>query len=234
MTGGGALIRGLDLAAQPGDRAADPRRRGSAHLCRARHGPDPRRRGEVLVRPVDLRSPWRGPPAAGTRVDTVVLAACLIASLLARRPAGRDAAVACAGAVRETFVAPLVALQVQAERARGAFVVRDITRRPTRQPGAPQRASCATLELENERLRALLGLGARLRAGIRRRRGAAPAASSARRTPSLLTAGARPAWCERSAGRRAGRAGRAWCIERRADDAASRSSGRTPTSASAR
>ena len=32
MTGGGALIRGLDLLLQPGDRPAHSRRRGSAHL----------------------------------------------------------------------------------------------------------------------------------------------------------------------------------------------------------
>ena len=51
MTGGGALIRGLDLLLQPGDGPADSRRRGSADVRRARHRAHPRRRGEVLVGP---------------------------------------------------------------------------------------------------------------------------------------------------------------------------------------
>lgn len=70
-----------------------------------------------------------------------------------------------AGAVRETFVGPLIALQVQAERARGAFVSRDIS--ATRLDSLVLRnAELRDMEQENMRLRALLGLGARLRTGF--------------------------------------------------------------------
>jgi rod shape-determining protein MreC len=70
-----------------------------------------------------------------------------------------------AGPIRETFIAPLISLQVQAERARGAFVSRDIT--AARLDSLVLRnAELREMELDNERLRALLGLGARLRTGF--------------------------------------------------------------------
>jgi hypothetical protein len=98
---------------------------------------------------------------SGTRVDKVVLAACLIASFLALiLPTSTRQSVA--GDVRETFVGPLIALQVQAERARGAFVARDIS--AARLDSLVLRnAELRDMELENDRLRALLGLGARIR-----------------------------------------------------------------------
>lgn len=98
---------------------------------------------------------------SGTRVDRVVLATCLLASLVARvLPAPTRQSVA--GAIRETFVGPLIALQVQAERARSAFIARDIS--AARLDSLVLRnAELRDMELENSRLRALLGLGARIR-----------------------------------------------------------------------
>ena len=55
MTGGGALDSRPRSAAQPGDESAHSRRRRSADVCRSRHGPDSRRRGEVLVGPQHVR-----------------------------------------------------------------------------------------------------------------------------------------------------------------------------------
>ena len=43
MTGGGALIRGLDILLAAGNRPADPRGRGPADLRGPRHRPHPRR-----------------------------------------------------------------------------------------------------------------------------------------------------------------------------------------------
>jgi hypothetical protein len=101
---------------------------------------------------------------SGTRLDTVVLAACLFASLLAR-VLPTETRQALAGPIRETFIGPLISLQVQAERARGAFISRDIT--AARLDSLVLRnAELREMELDNERLRALLGLGARLRSGF--------------------------------------------------------------------
>jgi rod shape-determining protein MreC len=101
---------------------------------------------------------------SGTRVDTVVLAACLFASLLAR-VLPSETRLAFAGPIRETFIGPLISLQVQAERARGAFISRDIS--AARLDSLVLRnAELREMELDNERLRALIGLGARLRSGF--------------------------------------------------------------------
>lgn len=133
---------------------------------------------------------------SGTRVDTVVLATCLIASLVARiLPA--SARQSGAGAIRETFVGPLIRLQVQAERARGAFVARDIS--AARLDSLVLRnAELHDMELENLRLRDLIGLGARLRTNFvaaealhRREFGDAHTV--------LVTAGAKAGVVERSA-----------------------------------
>jgi rod shape-determining protein MreC len=97
-------------------------------------------------------------------VDTVILAACILASLVAR-VLPTDTRQSVAGSIRETFVGPLIRLQVQAERARGAFVERDIS--AARLDSLVLRnAELTDMELENTRLRALLGLGARLRTGF--------------------------------------------------------------------
>ena len=133
---------------------------------------------------------------SGTRVDTVVLAACLFASLLARvLPSETRQAVA--GPIRETFVGPLIRLQVQAERARGPFVSRDITAARF-DSLALRNAELKDMERDNERLRELLGLGARLRTGF--------IAAEALHRPEyvdahtvLVTAGSRAGVIERSA-----------------------------------
>ncbi len=133
---------------------------------------------------------------SGTRVDTVVLAACLFASFLGRVLPG-DTRQSVAGAIRETFVGPLIRLQVQAERARGAFVSRDISaaRLDTL---VLRNAELNDMALENERLRQLLGLGERLRTGF--------VSAEALHRPEfgdahavLVTAGARAGVVERSA-----------------------------------
>lgn len=133
---------------------------------------------------------------SGARADKVVLAACLIASLLALvLPASTRQSLA--GDIRETFVGPLIALQVQAERAHGAFIARDIS--AARLDSLVLRnAELRDMELENDRLRALLGLGARLRTGF--------IAAEALHHPEhgdaytiLVTAGARAGVVERAA-----------------------------------
>ena len=101
---------------------------------------------------------------SGSRVDTAVLAVCVALSLLALvLPDRRRQDLA--GAVRETFVGPLIALQTQAERVRGAFVARELSE--ARLDSLTLRnADLRDMERENVRLRELLGLGARLRTGF--------------------------------------------------------------------
>jgi rod shape-determining protein MreC len=97
-------------------------------------------------------------------VDTVVLAACLFASLLVRI-IPFELRGSLAGSIRETVVGPLIRLQVQAERARSAFITRDMT--AARLDSLVLRnVELRDMELENTRLRELLGLGARLRTGF--------------------------------------------------------------------
>lgn len=129
-------------------------------------------------------------------MDKVVLAACIFASLLALvLPTSTRQSVA--GSIRETFVGPLISLQVQAERARGAFVARDIS--AARLDSLVLRnAELRDMELENEQLRALLGLGARLHTRF--------VAAEALHRPELgeahtvlVTAGSRAGVVERSA-----------------------------------
>ena len=129
-------------------------------------------------------------------MDTVVLAACLFASFVARVLPG-ETRQSVAGTVRETFVGPLIRWQVQAERMRGAFVARDISaaRLDTL---VLRNAELNDMALENERLRELLGLGERLRTRF--------VAAEALHRPELgdahavlVTAGARAGVVERSA-----------------------------------
>jgi rod shape-determining protein MreC len=133
---------------------------------------------------------------SGTRVDTVLLTACLVTSLVATflPPRTRQSV---AGAIRDTFVGPLIALQVQAERARGAFVLRDITAERL-DSLVLRNAELKGMELENSRLRALIGLGARLQTAF--------VAAEALHRPEygeahtvVVTAGSRAGVVERSA-----------------------------------
>jgi rod shape-determining protein MreC len=97
-------------------------------------------------------------------VDTVILAACIFASLVARvLPSSTRESVA--GTIRETFVGPLIGLQVQAERARSAFITRDVSAARL-DSLVLENATLRDMELENVRLREMLGLGGRLRSGF--------------------------------------------------------------------
>lgn len=101
---------------------------------------------------------------ASSRADTVVLVVCvLVSGLLVILPsAARDRV---AGALRETVVQPVLALQRTAERGRNAILERD---------GLAKRLDSLTLasarlrelELENQRLRRMVGLGEGLRTGF--------------------------------------------------------------------
>ncbi|HEY7567793.1 MAG TPA: rod shape-determining protein MreC [Gemmatimonadaceae bacterium] len=101
---------------------------------------------------------------ASSRADTVILVACVLASgLLTILPsAARDQV---ASVLRETVVQPVLALQRTAERGRNAILERD---------GLAKRLDSLTLasarlrelELENQRLRRMVGLGEGLRTGF--------------------------------------------------------------------
>ena len=101
---------------------------------------------------------------SGTRVDTVLLVACCVMALLATvLPLNLREAIA--GGLRRTVVAPLLSLQQQAERGRSAFLSREAT--TSRLDSVSLRnMQLAKLEGENERLRALLGLGRQLEWGF--------------------------------------------------------------------
>ena len=101
---------------------------------------------------------------SGTRVDTVLLVACCAMALLATvLPLNLREAIA--GGLRRTVVAPLVSLQQQAERGRSAFLSREATTSRL-DSVALRNMQLARLEGENERLRALLGLGRQLEWGF--------------------------------------------------------------------
>lgn len=100
----------------------------------------------------------------GGRVDTVVFGACVaIAFVLGQLPdAMRDPIAA---ALRRTIVAPLIGLQRSAERWREAWL--ESERRTLQRDSAGMRlARNQALEVENDRLRKLLGLGSRLNWGF--------------------------------------------------------------------
>ena len=98
------------------------------------------------------------------RVDVVIFVACVLLSLVAMvLPANLRVPVA--GALRRTLVAPLIRLQKGAERWRAAYLASERVelRRDTLALAA---ARVPTLETENERLRKLLGLGAKVQWGF--------------------------------------------------------------------
>jgi rod shape-determining protein MreC len=99
-----------------------------------------------------------------SRLDVVLFGACIVLSLLAMvLPANLREPVA--ATLRRTLVAPLLKLQKGAERWRGAYLSseREELRRDTLALAA---ARVPTLETENDRLRKLLGLGARMQWGF--------------------------------------------------------------------
>lgn len=98
------------------------------------------------------------------RVDLAVLAVALLLSVIAlAMPDARADRIA--SALRRTVFAPLATLQARAEHARRGFAAVDleIARRDTL---ALRALDADRLGQENERLRLLIGLGARMRAGF--------------------------------------------------------------------
>jgi rod shape-determining protein MreC len=98
------------------------------------------------------------------RVDVVIFVACTLLSLVAMGlPANLREPVA--GTLRRTLVAPLIRLQLGAERWRAAYLASERVelRRDTLALAA---ARVPTLETENDRLRKLLGLGAKIQWGF--------------------------------------------------------------------
>jgi len=100
----------------------------------------------------------------GGRFDTVVFGACVVVAIvLSALPLQmRDPL---ASALRRTIVAPLVAMQQGAERWRAAWLESERRTLQADSIGLAAMRSRA-LEFENERLRKLLGLGARLTWGF--------------------------------------------------------------------
>jgi rod shape-determining protein MreC len=101
---------------------------------------------------------------ASSRADTVVLVACVLtAGLLTILPDTARNQVA--GILRGTLVQPVLSLQAAAERGRNAIVEREsLARRIDSLTLAGARLTA--LELENERLRRLVGLGRALGTGF--------------------------------------------------------------------
>ena len=117
MTGGGALIRGLDILLAQETGSAHPRGRGPAHLRRPGHRAHPRRLREIPQRPLRL-SMASASDRSYTRRDTVLFLVCVGLSVvgLVAPDAASDSSVA--DTLRETVLAPLVWLQARAEEGR--------------------------------------------------------------------------------------------------------------------
>ena len=160
MTGGGALIRGLDILLAAGDRASHSRRRGPAHLRGPRDRAHSRRLREIPQRPVRL-SMASASERSYTRRDTVLFLVCLGLSLFGLfSPASWGQGIS--AGLRETVFWPLVWLQVQAEEGKTSRVrLRAITAQ--RDSASYLVQGMPSLLAENERLRQLLSLSRRLR-----------------------------------------------------------------------
>jgi rod shape-determining protein MreC len=102
--------------------------------------------------------------STNSRIDLIVLAAAALLALVARGlpPNLRDPI---ASSMRRTFLAPLVMLQERAEASRRSLLL-DNERTAIRDSVALRAMSVASLESENDKLRQLIGLGARIRWGF--------------------------------------------------------------------
>lgn len=101
---------------------------------------------------------------SGKRVDAGLLAGCVVLSLIAVALSPKDREPI-AGALRRTIVAPLVGLQAGAERWRSAWVSNE--QRQTAADSVAMRAIKAqALQVENDQLRKIIGLGTRLEWGF--------------------------------------------------------------------
>ena len=101
---------------------------------------------------------------SNTRIDLIVLAACVVLSLAARALPNtmRDPV---ATGMRRTFLAPLVLLQERAEKSRRSLLLAD-ERTSVKDSISMAAMKSNALEGENDRLRKLMGLGARLKWGF--------------------------------------------------------------------
>ena len=102
--------------------------------------------------------------STNSRVDIIVLVTAALLALVARGlpPNLRDPV---ASSMRRTFLAPLVMLQERAEASRRSLLL-DAERTAIRDSVALRAMAVASLESENDRLRQLIGLGARVRWGF--------------------------------------------------------------------
>ncbi|HUQ47908.1 MAG TPA: rod shape-determining protein MreC [Gemmatimonadaceae bacterium] len=98
------------------------------------------------------------------RLDLIVLATCVVLALAARALPNtmRDPV---ATGMRRTFLAPLVLLQERSEKSRRSLLLAD-ERTAIKDSVSMAAMQAAALEGENDRLRKLMGLGARLRFGF--------------------------------------------------------------------
>jgi rod shape-determining protein MreC len=101
---------------------------------------------------------------SNTRIDVIVLSACVVLALAARALPNtmRDPV---ATGMRRSFLAPLVLLQERAEKSRRSLLLAD-ERISTKDSVSMAAMTAAALEGENDRLRKLMGLGARLKWGF--------------------------------------------------------------------
>ena len=102
--------------------------------------------------------------STNSRVDLIVLVTAALLALVARGlpPNLRDPI---ASSMRRTFLAPLVMLQERAEASRRSLVL-DAERTAIRDSVALKAMTVSALESENDRLRQIIGLGARVRWGF--------------------------------------------------------------------
>ncbi|HVF40583.1 MAG TPA: rod shape-determining protein MreC [Gemmatimonadaceae bacterium] len=102
--------------------------------------------------------------STSNRIDLIVLGAATLLALVARGlpPNMRDPL---ASSMRRTFLAPLVMLQERAEASRRSLLL-DTDRTAIRDSVALRAMTVSALESENDRLRELIGLGARLKWGF--------------------------------------------------------------------
>ncbi len=101
---------------------------------------------------------------SNTRVDLIILAACVVLSLAARALPNtmRDPV---ATGMRRSFLAPLVMLQERSEKGRQSLLAAD-AKQAHLDSLSLGTMRAGELESENDRLRKLIGLGARVRTGF--------------------------------------------------------------------
>ena len=100
----------------------------------------------------------------GSRVDAGLLAGCVVLSLIAVAMPAKDREPI-AGVLRRSIVAPLVGLQRGAERWRTAWVSNE-QRQLASDSVAMRAIKAQALQVENDQLRKVIGLGSRLQWGF--------------------------------------------------------------------